>query len=30
MTAAEESLEAYWHLLDGVCEEAGVETAASN
>lgn len=25
MNAAEEALDAYWNLLDGVCEEAGVE-----
>ena len=27
--AAEASLDAYWHLLDGVCEEAGVELPAT-
>jgi len=30
MTAAEVSLDAYWRLLDGVCEEAGVGIAATN
>jgi len=25
MNAAEEALDAYWNLLDSVCEEAGVE-----
>ena len=29
MVAAEASLDAYWHLLDGVCEEAGVELPAT-
>jgi pyrroloquinoline-quinone synthase len=29
MVAAKESLDAYWHLLDGVCEEAGVELSAT-
>jgi len=29
MVAAEQSLDAYWHLLDGVCEEAGVELSAT-
>ena len=30
MTAAEESLDTYWGLLDGVCEETGVGIAATN
>jgi len=30
MVAAAESLDAYWGLLDGVCEEAGVEIPATN
>ena len=30
MVAAAESLHAYWGLLDGVCDEAGVEISATN
>ena len=30
MVAADESLDAYWGLLDGVCEQAGVEMSTTN